>query len=135
MTYKYSYILAEYAACIGEDCNPTLDGHQYRGHTSVTESGKQCQAWASQSPHKHKYTNDSLFPDGSVIDASNYCRNPENSFKGTWCYTTDPGTAWEKCDVPVCGTTNASEGWFHVNLCRNKNVISLSQTCPIGVFR
>jgi len=86
-----------------EDCNPTKDGRQYTGHTSVTESGKQCQAWASQSPHSHSYTQDSMYPDGSVTDASNYCRNPSGYDEGLWCYTTDPKTRWEKCNVPPCG--------------------------------
>ena len=73
------------------------------GHTSVTESGKECQAWASQFPHSHTRNQDSMFPDGSVTNASNYCRNPDNGDGGLWCYTTDPGTRWEKCNVSLCG--------------------------------
>jgi len=85
-------------------CNPTPDGRQYVGHRSVTESGKQCQAWASNSPHEHQYTNDDMYSDGSMVDASNYCRNPDSGWnEGVWCYTTDPDTEWELCDVPLCG--------------------------------
>ena len=42
-------------------------------------------------------------PDGSLIDAVNYCRNP-TSKKGDlpWCYTTDPDQKWDYCDVPMC---------------------------------
>jgi len=87
-----------------EDCNPSLDGHQYLGHISVTWSGKQCQAWASQSPHSHSYNQDDMYPDGSVSDASNYCRNPDKNYDGgPWCYTMDTETTWDKCDVPGCG--------------------------------
>ena len=90
--------------CAGDECNPTPDGHHYIGHTSVTASGKQCQAWASQSPHQHSYKQDGSFPDGSVNDASNYCRNPDRYWdEGVWCYTTDPDTEWGKCNVPRCG--------------------------------
>jgi len=86
------------------DCNPTPDGLQYLGHTSVTESSKVCQAWASQSPHNHNYDEDNMFPDGSVEDASNYCRIPDYDSDGRlWCYTTDPDTTWEYCNVPACG--------------------------------
>lgn len=41
-------------------------------------------------------------PHDWVIGDDNYCRNPNNSPEGPWCYTTDPGTQWESCDVPVC---------------------------------
>jgi len=86
------------------DCNPSPDGRQYRGYMSVTVSGKRCQAWASQSPHTHDFTDDDMYSDGSVDDASNYCRNPDVDYdEGLWCYTTDPDTRWEACSVPVCG--------------------------------
>jgi len=106
----------------GEDCNPTPDGHQYLGHTSVTESGKQCQAWASQCPHQHSFNQDGMFPDGSVNNASDYCRNPDSNWnEGLWCYTTVPGTRWERCDVPACNTSDGqSSVLYRVNLCRNE---------------
>jgi len=100
------------------DCNPTPDGYQYLGHISVTSSGFQCQAWASQYPNSHSYVQDEMYPDGSVESASNYCRNPDDGWdEGLWCYVTDPSESWDYCDVPLCGTTTASAGWFHVNLC------------------
>jgi len=114
--------------CVG-DCNPTNDSRQYTGHTSVTESGKQCQAWASQSPHSHSYTQDSMFPDGSVTDASNYCRNPSNYDEGLWCYTTDPLTRWEKCNVPLCGQLLFFTKW---TFCRNCISFSWSNI-PTGI--
>ena len=83
-------------------CNPTPTGRQYIGHVSVTETGKPCQAWASQTPNSHGYTEDYKYPDGSVSAASNYCRNPSISYVGLWCYTTDPEARWEDCDVPLC---------------------------------
>jgi len=45
-----------------------------------------------------------MYPDGSVKNASNYCRQPNpNSNDGPWCFTTDPNKPWEKCEVPICG--------------------------------
>jgi len=74
------------------------------GHTSVTETGIQCQPWVSLTPHWHEYTDDSDFPDGSVADARNYCRNPDDTYDGVpWCITMDPDVYWEDCDVPLCG--------------------------------
>jgi len=91
--------------CAGdEDCNPTLDGREYIGHTAVTVSGRPCQAWASQSPHSHHFTQDYMYPDGSVAAAGNYCRNPDHEWDaGVWCYTNDSDTRWELCVVPLCG--------------------------------
>ncbi|XP_066533081.1 plasminogen-like [Hoplias malabaricus] len=77
----------------------TGDGNNYRGTVSVTESGKTCQTWASQVPQKHSRTPDNYPCKG--LD-QNYCRNPDNERK-PWCYTTDPGTRWEYCNVSICG--------------------------------
>ena len=40
--------------------------------------------------------------DESVSGASNYCRNPDNSYGTLWCYTTHSGSRWEDCYVPLC---------------------------------
>ncbi|GAB0186942.1 plasminogen [Grus japonensis] len=32
----------------------------------------------------------------------NYCRNPDNDEKGPWCYTTDPATRFDYCNIPEC---------------------------------
>ena len=74
------------------------------GKLNVTVTGKACQPWSLQSPHEHTYTDNSMFPDGSVNKASNLCRNPDDEEPGgPWCYTQEPGTRWEYCDVPKCG--------------------------------
>jgi len=77
----------------------TGGGSAYRGTVSVTESGKTCQVWSAQTPHKHNRTPDNYPCKG--LD-SNYCRNPDNEMM-PWCYTTDPNTRWEYCRVPSCG--------------------------------
>jgi len=52
-------------------------------------------------PHKHAFT-DEHFPDASINEAFNYCRNPNGSKSGPWCYTTDPKVEWEYCPIPSC---------------------------------
>ncbi|KAG5846632.1 hypothetical protein ANANG_G00117030 [Anguilla anguilla] len=77
----------------------TGDGSAYRGIVAVTETGKTCQVWASQEPHKHSRTPENYPCKGLTL---NYCRNPDNE-RMPWCYTTDSGTRWEYCKVPTCG--------------------------------
>uniref|UniRef100_A0A8C1FKX9 Plasminogen n=1 Tax=Cyprinus carpio carpio TaxID=630221 RepID=A0A8C1FKX9_CYPCA len=75
------------------------EGSSYRGTIAVTVSGKTCQEWSSQIPHKHARTSENYPCKG--LD-KNYCRNPDNE-RSPWCYTTDPETRWEYCNVPSCG--------------------------------
>ncbi|XP_035690797.1 uncharacterized protein LOC118425782, partial [Branchiostoma floridae] len=70
----------------------------YRGTASVTETGRTCQRWDSQTPHEHTWTPVN-HPSAGL--EQNYCRNPDGS-QGAWCYTTDNSTRWEYCDVPTC---------------------------------
>ena len=73
------------------------------GTTAVTVSGKTCQAWTATSPHvPYSGVVASQFPDDSMEEASNYCRNVGGLEDGPWCYTTDPDTRFELCDVPKC---------------------------------
>ena len=71
-------------------------GQDYRGHVNSTVNDKQCQKWTSQSPHRHTRTPEN-YP-GAGLGPHNFCRNPDDEM-GLWCYTTDPDTRWEYCDV------------------------------------
>ena len=77
----------------------------YNGKVSVTRSGNTCQKWADQYPHEHRFTEDSMYPDGSVSGAVNYCRDPDGEGM-PWCYTIQPGTRYEYCDIPICKHKN-----------------------------
>ena len=79
-------------------------GRFYRGEVSVTSSGKSCQYWMSQSPHSHDYNDPATFPDSTLTEAANFCRTPDQGDSVPWCYTTDPDSRWETCDIPSCGT-------------------------------
>ena len=50
----------------------------------------------------HGFNGDSDFPDATVGDAGNKCRNPRRDEVILWCYTTDNNTRWDFCDVPLC---------------------------------
>jgi len=79
-------------------CKDVLQA-DYRGDLSTTISGKECQRWDEQEPHSHNRKRQ-RYPNEGLV--SNYCRNPDDTSGGAWCYTTDPDTRWEYCNVEIC---------------------------------
>eukprot|EP00058_Branchiostoma_floridae_P008665 XP_002594153.1 hypothetical protein BRAFLDRAFT_211324 [Branchiostoma floridae] len=75
------------------------NGASYRGTVSVTKTGKTCQEWDSRTPHEHNYV-PADYPASGL--EQNYCRNV-GDWHEVWCYTTDPSSRWEGCDVRACG--------------------------------
>ena len=65
---------------------------------SVTKSGRTCQRWDVNEPHKHVYHPGKYSHYGLQ---ENYCRNP-SGWGRLWCYTTDPDKRWEECDLSFC---------------------------------
>ena len=93
-------------------CKEDELGISYNGTVAQTSSGLTCQHWTEQSPHSHNQQDQAdKFPDASLSDAANYCRNPGGTPGGPWCYTTDPNTRWQTCDVPLC---NRSRGEYSI---------------------
>ncbi|XP_078383586.1 uncharacterized protein LOC144666105 isoform X1 [Oculina patagonica] len=75
-------------------------GVGYRGNVNITRSGRTCQAWTSQCPHRHWRIPEDV---ADEQNDSNMCRNPDSSAPdGPWCYTTDPKVRWEYCNVSRC---------------------------------
>ena len=68
-------------------------GRGYSGTTNKTKSGIGCQRWASNTPHYSHFVN----------QPENYCRNPDSTIGGPWCYTTNASVRWELCNIPICG--------------------------------
>ena len=81
-------------------CKTTFKGTTYRGNVNVTALGLPCQRWDSTLPHWHVYTHASDYPDDTLDEASNYCRNPDNELT-VWCFTTT-SVRWDFCAVPMC---------------------------------
>nr|XP_020468372.1 hepatocyte growth factor [Monopterus albus] len=82
----------------------SCNGEDYRGPMDHTESGKECQRWDLDEPHKHLY-HPKRYPEKGLDD--NYCRNPDGRHR-PWCFTTDPNTPWEYCNIKVCETPHKS---------------------------
>uniref|UniRef100_A0A8D2ZJ23 Hepatocyte growth factor a n=1 Tax=Scophthalmus maximus TaxID=52904 RepID=A0A8D2ZJ23_SCOMX len=85
-----------------EDVCVVCTGEDYRGKMDHTESGKECQRWDSARPHKHLFQ----YRDKDLKD--NYCRNPDNRPR-PWCYTMDPKTPWEYCNITVCESDSSED--------------------------
>lgn len=76
------------------ECDERLLGEKgsgYRGCQDKTISGKVCQKWTSQSPHKHERTPEK-YP-GKGLGDHNQCRNPDGT-DNIWLVpcNTEPGT-------------------------------------------
>ncbi|KAI8484485.1 hypothetical protein Bbelb_377560 [Branchiostoma belcheri] len=95
--------LCDVPSCISHQYE---DGASYRGTVSVTNTGKTCQRWDSQTPHEHSMT-PCAYPSAGL--ERNYCRNPDGEL-GVWCFTTDPNSRWELCDVPSCVSCQYEDG-------------------------
>ncbi|XP_067104840.1 prothrombin [Osmerus mordax] len=83
--------------CVEGECVVST-GLNYKGNVSFTSSGKLCQYWRSNFPHLVEFN--------ATVDTNlkdNFCRNPDSSTLGPWCYTRDPTVKREPCTVPICG--------------------------------
>uniref|UniRef100_A0A8C0ZAI0 Plasminogen n=1 Tax=Cyanistes caeruleus TaxID=156563 RepID=A0A8C0ZAI0_CYACU len=85
--------------CENEDKFFRGKGVNYRGTEAKTQKGVRCQKWADNAPHKPNYTPEK-YPNAGLEE--NYCRNPDKDEKGPWCYTTDPDTRFDYCNIPEC---------------------------------
>ncbi|CAG2244657.1 Plasminogen,Hepatocyte growth factor [Mytilus edulis] len=84
-----------------DECRKSAKGTEYKGRISLTQTGRTCQYWERQYPHKHPFSI-------SFKTEHNYCRNPDNSGQ-PWCYTNDPTTRWEYCQIPMCAACSVRE--------------------------
>jgi len=83
------------SSCVEDvDCLTTKKGLSYKGTETKTVSGRTCQNWSSETPHKPRF--------GQNL-TGNYCRNPVDADGPTpWCYTTDPAKRWDYCGIHLC---------------------------------
>jgi integrin beta 3 len=82
----------------GPKCDEILRGHRdrdYRGCQTITKTGRKCQRWEDQKPHKHGHMSGWKVKYYGLH--KDYCRNADNKLKTIWCYTTDPKMRLEEC--------------------------------------
>lgn len=83
--------------CLKGQCSAGHGGN-YEDKMYFTSSGKICQYWSSNFPHRVEFNSSQ---DSRLVE--NFCRNPDDSPDGPWCYTRDPTVKREPCTVPKCG--------------------------------
>jgi len=109
----------------------TIIGKEYNGNKATTISRKSCQRWDSQYPHNHSFTDPEYFPDTSLFEANNYCRNPDGNIQGPWCFTSDPNVQWETCGIDIChGWSYRSLFLIINNINNNNNNLTNNTDCP-----
>lgn len=118
-------------ATSNKDC--LKENEPYMGTVRETEAEFECQSWSVDVPHQHKYHNNSMFPDGTALAASNFCRSPDGD-KQPWCYTTHPDERWGYCNIPKCKEncySVASEYTGHTSVTKDGNTCqSWAQDTP-----
>lgn len=77
----------------GLECRQTPLGTGYNGLLNTTRDNRTCKSWSSSS--WSAFTNLEL----------NYCRNPDRSDGGPWCYNINDNPRWTYCNVPECCKT------------------------------
>ncbi|XP_074657864.1 uncharacterized protein LOC141910893 isoform X2 [Tubulanus polymorphus] len=84
-------------------CKTNRAGDGYLGKLSRTRQGNKCRRWDSALSPYNKPNRLHLFPDNvtSISEISNFCRNPDNSERGPWCYQKDGGGR-AYCYIPLC---------------------------------
>eukprot|EP00731_Ephydatia_muelleri_P012542 Em0006g1436a len=84
---------------------------------------------ACKGPQKHIITPSTYVED--LKDSSVFCRNPGGLGERPWCYTTDPQTRWEHCNIPKCGNCRCVSQCVHaMSLCQDQcSLLSVVKLC------
>ena len=92
------------------DCKTTPTALDYAGDLNSAKSGATCVRWDTAivafDPEQ--------FPDANLVDAANFCRNPDRKPDGVWCFTDSDNGQWEYCDLPLCTGIYLVQKWYFI---------------------
>ena len=93
--------------CLEPPVNPNDPlGINYVGIQTISDNGT-CAMWSTAIGNIN-YKNSSQFPDMTVEDARNYCRNPrsgnpQNPYEPRpWCWLQQNSNVFGYCTIPLC---------------------------------
>ena len=85
------------------DCKRSPTGSEYMGRQMKASTGAYCMLWANmQTALANLSIQHEDFQEDNIIDAMNYCRNPNAHKDGPWCFVDEDGER-ETCYIPFCG--------------------------------
>ena len=97
---RSNYSIIEFSES-GEICLMSASGSEYVGRGMPTTGS--CVPWTSVAYIASLYG--PWFPDKTLNQAANYCRNPDNRKTGPWCVSANTQNHIT-CDIPRCGKQN-----------------------------
>merc|ERR1712080_46919 len=117
------------------ECKETGSGKDYYGYRSRTNTGELCKSWSSHIgvyPLDYNHPSDPIigrnFPERTVRQARNYCRNPDNDPKGPWCWTGNRQKYKSGyCHIPDCAGSSLAVA--HQGECRRNDCVDLERFC------
>ena len=124
-----------------QDCKQNVRGLKYTGKINITEKGENCLPWNDQYISLYWKLKDSQYPDKSVEEASNYCRNIWNFEKGPWCFTSHYNSSKNYtlayCGIPICSICNYLNDIYIKNTLNSHVKTSLwdaADVITVGIF-
>ena len=106
---SYTAYLCAIPICGFSNCKVNRRGMDYNGKVNVTENYQTCMHWKNHFISKYTALKDNHFSDGSVDNALNYCRNPNNDGHGPWCFTSyysSSNFTASYCGIPICNVSS-----------------------------
>ncbi|XP_046608872.1 uncharacterized protein LOC124299649 [Neodiprion virginianus] len=98
----------EVPLCNFGECRISGTGSEYGGTRETSSSGRKCNSWDKRlklAVNKTEKFPSNYFSDLSRNKAKNFCRNPDSSAGGPWCYVDSENydiVEKEYCSVPFC---------------------------------
>jgi len=72
---------------------------EYMGTKQTNDENMTCIMWSAQRAYPASH-----FPDGNLLSAANFCRNPKPVDSKAWCYSSlEPPRKWGYCALKQCG--------------------------------
>ncbi|KAF5275199.1 hypothetical protein FQR65_LT04231 [Abscondita terminalis] len=112
------------------ECVLNKDEPDYKGLQAITSEGLPCLPWVSKLLPADV---ESMFPNKTIFENQNYCRNPNNEPGGTYCYALqqNPNITFTKqhCHIRFCKSAECKMAGTGNDYVGKLNVTRSNRTC------